>query len=209
MTQSTVIVPYSSGEIFALAPKTGEILWSDSLARPIFEQGVDALSHIRATPVIDNDFVYVMCHSGPLVSFDIQTGRRTWEQAVGGINSLAVAGDFLFVLSGTGDLLCLDKASGRVKWVCPLAEQLPQKESKETDSAPRRCARFSSMWGGPLLTNTGLLLTSDEGSLVRIDATTGAFIDQFTLGDPVLISPIAAQKNLITLSDTGYLTVWE
>lgn len=209
-TQGKVIVAYSSGEVFALSPDTGDVLWAESLARPIFNQGVDSLSHIRAAPVIDENAVYVMSHSGPLVSFDISTGARNWEQPIGGINSIVATGNFLFVLAGTGDFLCLEASTGRIKWVCPLKKtSLPPIEGETPSAEVSSDDPCAHIWGGPLLTSSGLLLTSDEGLLYRLDPQTGKLLDQKPMGESIVLSPIAAQNRLITLSDVGYLTCWE
>ena len=50
---SSVVVPYSSGEIFSFLPENGRVLWNDSLSAVNRVDPVADLAHIRGSPVID------------------------------------------------------------------------------------------------------------------------------------------------------------
>ena len=77
-----VIVPYSSGEIFALRAQNGQQLWSDNLAAIRRADAVSALADIRGRPVVDRGRVYAISHSGRMVAIDLASGRRVWEAEV-------------------------------------------------------------------------------------------------------------------------------
>ena len=74
-----VVVPYSSGEIFALRAENGRQLWAENLAAIRRVDAVSALADIRGRPVIDRGRVYAISHSGRMVAIDLPTGRRLWE----------------------------------------------------------------------------------------------------------------------------------
>ena len=74
VSKDIVVVPYSSGELYAMRVENGRIAWSYSL----FFQGrlvADTpLSDIDASPVIINNTVYAGSNSGRLVAIDLRTG---------------------------------------------------------------------------------------------------------------------------------------
>jgi len=87
----TVVVPYSSGEIYALKVQNGRVGWSDSLTRIGQVNAMSTINDIAGGPVIDRDHVIAISHSGRLVSIDIRTGERTWTRDASGIQMPWVA----------------------------------------------------------------------------------------------------------------------
>src|SRR3546814_13420392 len=53
----TVVVPYSSGEIFALRVENGRVVWSDNLTAVRRADALSSLADIRAAPVVDRGLV--------------------------------------------------------------------------------------------------------------------------------------------------------
>ena len=117
---STVAVPYSSGEIFAMRAENGRVVWSDNLTAIRRIDAMASLAHIRGSPVIDRGVVYAISHSGRLVAIDQRSGARIWERSIGGVDMPWVAGEFIFVLSNENEIYCLTRQGGRVRWVQPL-----------------------------------------------------------------------------------------
>ncbi len=198
-----VVAPYSSGEIVGLRAETGEVLWSDNLVSLRQTEGLKGLAHIRAHPVIDDQQVYAISHSGRMVALNLETGERLWEQEIGGISAPAVAGDFLFVVSSQGDLICLEKITGKIKWVKVLSDFIPVPEH-EMDEKP---TKPQIHWIGPLLTQDLLLVTGSNHETLQISPQTGDLIGVIQSGEKVLIPPIVANKALIFVTDNGYIKV--
>ena len=73
---SSVVVPYSSGEIFSLLAENGRVLWNDSLAAVNRIDPIADLAHIRGLPVIDRGLVLAVSHSGRMVAIDLRRGVR-------------------------------------------------------------------------------------------------------------------------------------
>jgi outer membrane protein assembly factor BamB len=115
-----VVVPYSSGEIFALRVENGRPLWTDNLATAQPMGALSALADVRGQPVIDRDRVFALSHSGLMVSIDLRTGDRVWEQDIAGTHAPWVAGDFVYVLSNDQDIICMTRQDGRVRWIREL-----------------------------------------------------------------------------------------
>jgi outer membrane protein assembly factor BamB len=189
-----VIVPYSSGEIYALRIENGRVLWSDSLAAAQPVGALSSLADIRGAPVIDRDRVLAISHSGLMVSIDLRTGDRIWEQDIGGVHPPWVAGDFIYVLSADDELLCLTRADGRVRW----ATALPQWENEAKKSDP-------IYWSGPVLAGDRLIVISSEGEAISVSPYTGEALGKTAFPDGVFVNPVVADKTLYVLTDEADL----
>jgi len=189
-----VVVPYSSGEIYALRIENGRPLWSDSLAASQPVGALSSLADIRGAPVIDRDRVLAISHSGLMVSIDLRTGDRIWEQDIGGVHAPWVAGDFIYVLSASNELLCLTRADGRVRW----ALALPQWDNPEKKKDP-------IFWSGPVLAGDRLIVISSEGEGVSVSPYNGDALGRANFPDGVFINPAVADKTLYVLTDEADL----
>ncbi len=190
----TVIVPYSSGELYALRVENGRPVWSDNLAtaRPL--GALSSLADIRGQPVIDRDRVFAISHSGILVAIDLRTGDRVWEQEIGGTHMPWVAGDFIYVLANDRDLVCLMRADGHVRWVRPL----PRFADEEDKTGPLR-------WSGPVLAGDRLVVISSDGEALSVSPYTGAPLGRVKFSDGVYLDPVVAGGSLYVITDEADL----
>lgn len=189
-----VIVPYTSGEIFALRTENGRPLWTDNLAtaRPL--GALETLADIRGRPVIDRGRVYAVSHSGRMVSIDLRTGDRVWEQDIGGTHEPWVAGDYVYVLSNDVDLVCLTRQDGRVRWV----RELPRFEDEQKKKDPMR-------WTGPVLAGDRLIVVASTGEAFSVSPYTGEALGRTEFPDGVFIDPVVANDTLYVLTDDADL----
>src|SRR6185437_8328048 len=77
-----VIVPYSSGELFALRADNGRSAWNDMLTRSGTNTALSELDDIAGRPVVDRDMVFAISHSGIMVAININTGDRVWSRDI-------------------------------------------------------------------------------------------------------------------------------
>jgi outer membrane protein assembly factor BamB len=189
-----VVVPYSSGELFALRIENGRPLWSDNLAtaRPL--GALATLADIRGLPVVDRGRVFAASHSGRMVSIDLRSGDRVWDQELASVYTPWVAGDFVYVLSEDGILLCLLRQDGRVRW----AHELPRFENPEKRRDPIR-------WAGPVLAGDRLLVLASNGKGEAISPYTGEPIGKLEFPDGVYVSPAVAASTLYVVTDEADL----
>ena len=104
-----VVAPFTSGEVVALRVENGRVVWSDTLTPLRRTDPVTSLAHVRGRPVIDRGRVFVIGNSGRMVSIDLRTGNRLWEQKIGGVHGPWVAGEFVFVVSNNSEIICLSR----------------------------------------------------------------------------------------------------
>lgn len=192
---STVIVPYSSGELVALRVENGTPVWTDSLTRTGNITSLSALNDIAGRPVVDRDRVFAISHSGRMVSIDLRTGERVWTRDIGGVQTPWVAGDFLYLVTASQEVIAISRRDGRIRWITPL--QRWRNPEKRTDPVE---------WSGPVLVSERLVLVSSRGESVMISATTGEVLGNLSIPSGALIAPVVANETVYVLTDNARLT---
>ncbi|HEX3487653.1 MAG TPA: PQQ-binding-like beta-propeller repeat protein, partial [Micropepsaceae bacterium] len=83
----TVVVPYSSGELFALRAQNGQPAWTDTLTRSGNVTALTVINDIAGRPVIDRNLVFAISHSGTLAAINFRSGSRAWTRNIAGIQT--------------------------------------------------------------------------------------------------------------------------
>ena len=194
VTSDLVVVPYTSGEVYALHPVTGSPLWTDTLMSFSKIDPVSTLYHIKARPVIKDNMVYLIGNGGLMRALEANSGRVVWSEKVSGMRSPAVAGSHLFMVTNNNELACFNRLTGRIHWV----RNLPRFE-KDDEKSER------ILWAGPILVNDSLVLAGSHGQAILVSAKSGETRQVLDLGHTALLSPIAVQETVIFLTDSGKL----
>ncbi len=189
-----VVVPYSSGEVYALRVENGYQLWSDSLASFKRIDSVSSLPHIKARPVISQDLVILVSHSGRTVAIDLRSGNQVWSRDFGGVQSPAVAGNFVFLLTSDNQLVCLTRDKGIVRWT----KQLPM--INDVKDAGTRI-----VWNGPLLAGERLIITGSNGKALILSAKDGKELSSIQLPGQAFVPPIIANNTIYFLTGDSEL----
>lgn len=194
---SLVVVPYSSGELFALRVENGRPAWSDSLAAVRRIGALSGLADIRGMPVIDRGLVLAISHSGRMAAIDERSGARAWEQEIGGVEMPWVAGDFIYLLTNEGELTALTRQAGRIRWVTPLDRwEDPQDRTGTIE------------WAGPVLAGGRLWLANTREELVSVSPADGQVLSTTELPAAAFLAPVVANGTLYVLTDDGTLIAY-
>lgn len=192
---STVIVPYSSGELVAIRVDTGTVAWREQLGSSVSNTSLAQLSDIAARPVAEGGEVIVVSHAGSLVSIDLRSGRRNWSRDIDGIQTPWVVGDYIYAILSDGELMCIDRENGGVYWV----RELPSFE---------RDGETPLEWAGPVLVGDRLLLVSSDNQAALVSPYDGEILSQTTIEGRGFLSPVVAQETVYILTDNGHLTAY-
>ncbi|MGH7063454.1 MAG: PQQ-binding-like beta-propeller repeat protein, partial [Stellaceae bacterium] len=192
-----VVVPYTSGELFALTVENGHPVWSDNLASARNVDAVAALADIRGRPVIDRGRVYAASHSGRLAAIDLRTGDHVWEQDIGTTHGPWIAGDYLYVLSNNGELVSLTRNDGKVRWV----RQLPRFENAKKKEDPIE-------WAGPVLGGDRLIVLASDGWALSVSPYTGEPLGRQEMPAGAFLDPVIADNTLYVLTDDATLSAY-
>lgn len=193
----TIVAGFSSGELNAYRYENGRTLWQDALSRTSITTSVSSLADIDADPVIVDGRVYAIGQGGRMVSLEIATGQRLWEQNLAGISTPRVAGEWLFVVTDDSRVVCLSRANGKVRWIGQLRAY--RNEEKKSDAY---------IWFGPVLAGERLWATSSRGDLTAVSATDGSVQTTIKAGDRFSLPPVVANQTLYVLDDAGRISAY-
>jgi outer membrane protein assembly factor BamB len=194
VAKSTVIVPYSSGDVLALLADDGRTVWSESLSANRSIDPLADIAQIRALPVIDRDLVFAVSHAGRMLAVDLRRGVRAWQADVGGVQMPWAAGDYIYVLTNDGQVVCLQRADGRIRWVTPLPRFVNPDDPEEL-----------IRWRGPVLAGDRLIVAGSHGEVISVSPYDGKLIGFFDLGDGAAVAPVVANNSLYLLTNGGQL----
>lgn len=194
VSASTVLTPYSSGELYALLAENGRVVWVENLSSIRTLSAIARLADIRGNPVIDHDLAFAVSHAGRMAAIDLRTGARVWERPIGSVHMPWVAGDFLYVSGLNGEIVAMSRRDGRVRWV----HRLPPFEDMEDRKDPIQ-------YTGPVLVGDRLLVGSSDGFVYAISPYTGALLGDIEIGDPIFVSPVVADGTVYILGNDGTL----
>jgi outer membrane protein assembly factor BamB len=191
-----VLVPYSSGELFALRATDGRFVWSDTLASSFSGQDPEStLSALAAPPVVADGLVYAMGLNGGLSAYVLATGQRVWKADVLGSQMPLVAGAQMFALTDAGELVCLNRADAGVRWVQNLNSYVPKAEQ-------------ARQWQGPLLAGNRLIVVSDDGYAVSVNPENGAKLVATQVDEAISLPPVVTSDGLYFLTDAGKIVAF-
>jgi outer membrane protein assembly factor BamB len=195
-----VILPFSSGQITALALSDGERLWSTSLAGerlgPVFSRVLD----IGGDPVIAGGRVYMGNTSGRTAAVEAATGARVWTAEEGAFGPVWVDGGSVFLVSDRNELLRLDANTGERIW----GVELPFFEPV------RRARRLKDVYVhyGPVLAGGRLYVASDDGLLRSFSPVDGSLLSVTQLPEGAARPPVVAGGTLYLVTESGQLTAF-
>lgn len=192
----TLVVPFSSGELFALRAENGTVAWNDALLRSTRSSSVANINDIAGHPVIDRGLVFAIGHAGRMVAIDARTGERQWERELTGVETPWVAGDFIYVVTVDGEVACISRRDGRIRWVQALQRW------RNPDAKTRKSM---IIWHGPILAGDRLVLAGSHGEAVSLSPYTGDVLGRIKLSDGAAMAPIVADNTLYVLTDNAYL----
>jgi outer membrane protein assembly factor BamB len=192
----TVIVPYSSGELYSIASFDGRELWNTLLSLNKRTQASAIFSGIGGDPVVDNEVVFAVSSSGALAVFSTVQGQKIWDRPFSSVNTPWVAGDFLFMLTTDDTLICMVKYDGRIRWSTQL-------DSFEDMQGKRR----PISWRGPILVNGKLAVVGSRGKMLLVDSAEGKIASTIEIPDEVYTAPVIAGGRMYLINKDAKLTV--
>ena len=195
--QGTIVAGFSSGELNAYRYENGRMLWQDTLSRTSATTSVSALSDIDAEPVIEGGRVYAIGQGGRLVSIDLGTGQRLWEQNFASISTPWIASEWLFVVTDDARLIAVARANGRIRWISQLQRYRNEKKRKGP-----------IQWSGPILAGDRLVLTNSEGEIVSASPADGSVQSKIDTKNAIDLAPVVANNTLFIVSADGRLSAY-
>jgi outer membrane protein assembly factor BamB len=188
-----IVVPYSSGELYALRTENGYPVWTDTLSPTLAADSLSSISHIRARPIISQGVLYAVSHGGRMAAIDVNSGIRLWQKDISSIRTPAIIGNYLYLISINNELVCLNKQNGEIVWTV----NLPMAENSQKVN-----------WAGPVATSSGLLITGSNGAIGFYSPKNGLKVHEVATGQAFSLSPVVVDRKIYTLNDSADITAW-
>jgi outer membrane protein assembly factor BamB len=195
--RGTIVAGFSSGELYAYRYENGRVLWTEVLSRTSVSTSVSSLADIDAAPVIDQNRVYAVGEGGRMVSLELTTGKRLWEQNLAGVSTPWIAGEWVFVVTEEAKLYCLSRANGKIRWISDLGGFKNMKKRKNPIN-----------WTGPVLAGGRLILLNSEGQIVSVSPSTGEKGDVMKGSSTFGLPPVVANNILYTIDSKGRISAY-
>jgi len=188
---STVVLSYSSGEIYALDENDGSLIWFDNVGSSNYFSR-SALNDIQSPLSIVNDKVYSPTFSDKLLVYDLNDGSNIWELKISSINQVTISGEALYIIDTLGKLLCLDNKTGRLLWSVQLKTNYDGEEIR---------------WFGPLLTSNKLLVANSFGTILSLSPFTGSTLSKLKFDEQFILSPFQIKNEVFLITKKGTIFI--
>ncbi len=192
-----LVAGFGSGELVALNPASGGVVWSESLAAQRGRTSLADVSSVRGRAVVKDGRVYAVSLGQQLAALDLRSGRRLWEREVGSAETPWVAGNFLFLVTADARAVAVSLADGQVAWVT----QLDAFENMKKKSDPIR-------WLGPVLAGDRLVVAGTDGTALSISPYTGQVLGSQKLSGRASVAPVVAGGTLYIVTDDATLAAY-
>ncbi len=193
MYKNKVVVPFSNGEVIAFNTHTDNIIWTEFVSSSRTFNHISDLTHILASPVIEDGIVYLIGNSNKMGAYRLNDGTQIWSQPMGGNNTPALSGNTLFMINNQNILMALDKKTGKIFWDKPLIGH----DADKTVS-----------WKGPLLAGNQAIVASSAGDILFFDLKTGE-LNRRIETDGIVVSPIAVNETVLFLTIDAELIAYK
>ena len=193
MYKNKVVVPFSNGEVIAFNTNTDNIVWTEFISASRTFNHISDLTHILASPVIENGIVYLIGNANKMGAYRLNDGSQIWSQPMGGANTPALSGNALFMINNQNILTALDKKTGKIFWDKPLISH----NTNET-----------ATWKGPLLAGEQAIVVSSEGDILFFDLKTGDLKRKIET-DGIAVAPIAVNETVLFLTNDAELLAYK
>ncbi len=195
-----VINPAFNGLFHILNISDGKLIFSDYLQPNKKMAKIYRNNDIIANPVISNNKLYIVSHSGTLASYNLKNLKLLWSVQIGGGNTPIISGNSLFLIDNNNILYAINAKNGKIKWM------------KQFDSNIEEGFYFKDIkkinFKGPYLIDNKLTLFSSDGHLSLIDPLNGNLLEtkdfEFLGADPIFV-----KNKLIVLTSDGDLKVFK
>jgi outer membrane protein assembly factor BamB len=191
-----VILPFSSGEVRAVARADGTLLWSGEVAGRRLGRAFATLRDFTGDPVIAGDTVYAATSAGRLAALDLGTGVPRWEAKEGAQGPVWPVGDTLFLVSDENRLVRLDAGTGATVWAVDLPYYVKEKTKRQQKIVVHH---------GPVLAGGRLWIASGDDRLRGFDPVSGALLAEVDLPGGAAAAPAVAGGTLYVVTANGQL----
>lgn len=161
-----VYVGFSDGSLVAIQSQSGTPQWEIQLNKNLRFKDIDA------SPVLDNDVLFINSFDDHLYALSKNDGQILWKSNTGGSTTPVISGDLIILGTSDYEVHALNKKSGQLVW----------------------SQKLNGISTDPVLFKGHVLVGESMGKLKMFDLLTGQLKDSFEPGRGIM-SKISTDKN--------------
>lgn len=192
------ILPFSSGDMIAVEPRTGQPRWREALDQSLPSTALGRFGEISGDPVIAGGNVYAANVSGQTVKMNLTTGARVWAISAGAVDPVVPVGGSVFLMTARAELVRVNASNGEVIWV----QSLPAYDNPEKRKGVIR-------YYGPVLGGGLMWVTSRDGHLRGFAPDSGSLVSDIAVPGGAASAPIIVGGIMYILSLNGNLHAFQ
>ncbi len=152
VSQNIIVVPFSSGLVIAFDKVTGAYLWEEDMSGAKSFDRISNMAQMIASPVIDENIVYLVGHANKTGAFKLKDGQKVWTIPYAGQLTPLISANAIFILTNKNELLALNKKDGKLFWQQAIPEIQGKKAMYMLDNkiiilGTERCITFNAKTG--------------------------------------------------------------
>lgn len=186
LTSEVAIMGMGNGQVIALNPDTGALLWKQRVSMPQGRSEFERMSDVDGDLLLAGDTLYVTSFQGFVVALSVSTGRIRWRRELSSFHGPDEGLGNLYVSDTNDELHALDQTSNELVW---NQKALQYREI----TAPVTIANYVAVADG-------------EGYLHVLSQRDGSFVARKKIdGDGVHSTLLARGKTLYVYGNSGKL----
>lgn len=194
---SVLVAPFTSGELTAISTDTHKPAWGQTIIGSGLTPGGLQFNTIAGEVIISNRKVYASIPSGMTIALEGISGEKVWQQEIGSAKTMLSVSDFLYMIDTNATLYALNKQDGGIIWKRKL-EQYQDSEDKTGIIE----------WTSPIMSNGKIILFSNIGKALIINAINGEIIQNNQNAPETIIDPVIANGKLYVYAKNGYIYIY-
>ncbi len=187
-----IVSSYSSGEIYILSQRNGEVGWTHDLNVNRAINSDFVLNDIDATPMVKDGVIYAVGNGGLMMAINIEDGDIIWQKELSSITDFWVAGDFIYLVNNDNQLISLSRKNGGIKWY----------KSLEDENDPKK----KTIYNGIIMAGDNLILSNQKREILLVSPTNGEILQRKKIDKGIYHAPVIVDQKLY-LNTLGRFTV--
>lgn len=115
-TGSVVVAGFANGKVIAFNTRNGLIQWEQRVALPQGRSELDRMVDISASPLLQDNVIYVASYQGRIVALNRSNGRPLWAADASTNRDLAFADRRVFLSEADSSVTAYRSSSGAILW---------------------------------------------------------------------------------------------
>ncbi|MDP8225507.1 MAG: PQQ-binding-like beta-propeller repeat protein [Candidatus Lernaella stagnicola] len=188
-----VLAGYADGYFLAYRASDGAEIF-----KTLLEKG-ERFIDIDATPLVEEDRVYVASYGGTFYCLSRDNGAIQWTYRSGSVQRATIVDDFVIATDDRGIVRALEKRTGQEIWKFDLREEDKKRSVAKKPRRKLKAPTNAAMFG------EHLLVASSSGYLYALSPDTGKSQWRFWPGFGVTAELVAADNAVYVHSNYGFL----